>query len=143
MTHPTQADAPLDEQFDTQMEVERDPCGAFMAIQALTARAEAAEAERDAMKKLGIVEVAVRNPNVMEYMKHWEGRTEAAEAKLAVAVGLTERLLTRLREVNVCLNMARLIMEDEARQDAGEVVSETNDLIAEANDALAQIRGDG
>jgi hypothetical protein len=43
----TEASRPLDEQYDTQMEVERDPCGAYMAIQSLTARAEEAEAERD------------------------------------------------------------------------------------------------
>jgi len=30
--------------------------------------------------------VAIRNPSVMEYMKHWEGRAEAAEAKLKKAV---------------------------------------------------------
>lgn len=28
---------PLDEQYDTQMEVSRDPCGAWMAIQSLAA----------------------------------------------------------------------------------------------------------
>jgi hypothetical protein len=30
----------------------------------------------------GIIEVAVRNPNVAEYMRHWEGRAEKAEAAL-------------------------------------------------------------
>jgi hypothetical protein len=29
----------------------------------------------------GIVEIAVRNPNVSEYMNHWEGRTTKAEAE--------------------------------------------------------------
>jgi hypothetical protein len=38
------------------------------------------------MKTSGVAEVAVRNPSVMEYMKHWEFRAEAAEAKLAKAV---------------------------------------------------------
>jgi hypothetical protein len=44
------------------------------------------EAELNLMKTSGIAEVAVRNPSVMEYMKHWEGRAETAEAKLAKAV---------------------------------------------------------
>lgn len=46
-------------------------------------RIEELEAELHLMKTSGIVEVAVRNPNVMEYVRHWEGRAEAAEAKLA------------------------------------------------------------
>jgi hypothetical protein len=33
----------------------------------------------------GIVEVAARNPSVMDYMRHWEGRAERAEAQLATA----------------------------------------------------------
>lgn len=31
----------------------------------------------------GIIEVAIRNPNVAEYMRHWEGRAERAERALA------------------------------------------------------------
>lgn len=50
------------------------------------AYAEELEAELHLMKTSGIVEVAVRNPSVMEYMQHWEGRAETAEAKLAKAV---------------------------------------------------------
>ena len=46
-------------------------------------RIEALEAELHLMKTSGVAEVAVRNPSVMEYMKHWEGRAETAEAKLA------------------------------------------------------------
>ena len=34
-----------------------------------------------------IAEIAARNPSVMEYMKHWEARAEAAEAKLAEVLG--------------------------------------------------------
>ena len=43
------------------------------------------EAELHLMKTAGIVEVAIRNPNVSEYMAHWERRAEGAEAKLAKA----------------------------------------------------------
>ena len=38
------------------------------------------EAELHTMKTAGIIEVAVRNPSVSEYMGHWEGRAEKAEA---------------------------------------------------------------
>jgi hypothetical protein len=33
------------------------------------------------MKTAGIIEVAVRNPSVAEYMEHWEGRATKAEAE--------------------------------------------------------------
>ena len=49
---PALPEPPLDEQFDTQMEVERNPCGAWQAIQTLSAqlsealdRADRAEAK--------------------------------------------------------------------------------------------------
>jgi len=51
-------------------------------------RIEKLEAELHLMKTSGIAEVAARNPSVMEYMRHWEGRAEAAEDKLAKAVEL-------------------------------------------------------
>ena len=44
-------------------------------------RIEELEAEIETLTTAGIVEVAARNPNVLEYMKHWEGRAEAAEAE--------------------------------------------------------------
>jgi len=59
-------------------------------IEALADRIEELEAELHLMKTSGTIEVAVRNPSVMEYMKHWEGRAEAAEAKLAKAVEALE-----------------------------------------------------
>lgn len=43
----TKAAERLDEEFDTQIEVERNPCGAWMAIQTLSARVAELEAERD------------------------------------------------------------------------------------------------
>lgn len=55
-------------------------------------RIEELEAELHLMKTSGIVEVAVRNPSVMEYMQHWEGRAETAEAKLAKAVEALGRI---------------------------------------------------
>jgi hypothetical protein len=44
--------------------------------------AAALRAEREQWSKWNIAEIAVRNPSVMEYMKHWEGRAERAEAEL-------------------------------------------------------------
>lgn len=38
------------------------------------------------LKTAGIIEIAVRNPSVMEYMKHWEERAEKAEATTEVAL---------------------------------------------------------
>lgn len=37
------------------------------------------------LKSCGIVELAVRNPNVADWMQHWEGRAEKAEAALRSA----------------------------------------------------------
>ena len=59
----------------------------------LVDRIEELEAENNLLKTSGIIEVAVRNPRVMEYMQHWEGRAEAAEAKLAKAVEALELAL--------------------------------------------------
>jgi len=42
---------------------------------------EALQAENHLLKTAGIIEVAVRNPNVSEYMRHWEGRAEKAETE--------------------------------------------------------------
>jgi len=52
-------DRPLDEIYDTMMEVERNPTGAFMAIQALSAERYALEAEAakvDALMAAGFAE---------------------------------------------------------------------------------------
>lgn len=40
------------------------------------------EAELNMLTKSGIIEVAIRNPSVAEYMEHWEARAEKAEAQL-------------------------------------------------------------
>ena len=56
-------------------------------VESMVADYVALEAERDRLaaeleqwKTWGIIEVAIRNPSVAEYMRHWEGRTEKAEA---------------------------------------------------------------
>lgn len=39
--------------------------------------------ENEQWKTWGIIEIAVRNPNVSSYMEHWEGRATKAEAENA------------------------------------------------------------
>lgn len=41
------------------------------------------ESEIYMLTRAGIIEVAIRNPSVMEYIKHWEGRAEKAEAEVS------------------------------------------------------------
>ena len=60
--------------------------------------AQKAEAEHN-WRTWGVIEVAIRNPSVAEYMRHWEGRAESAErrvseleAKLAESSRDAERL---------------------------------------------------
>jgi hypothetical protein len=45
-----------------------------------------ARAELEMLKTAGIIEVSIRNPSVADYMQHWEGRAEKAEAELAPPV---------------------------------------------------------
>ena len=58
-------------------------CAQGEAKSATEAKLAKAEEELHMMKTAGIIEVAVRNPSVADYMQHWEARAEAAEAKLA------------------------------------------------------------
>lgn len=60
------------------------------AILALAAERDALLAETATLTNSGIIEVAVRNQNVMEYMRHWEGRAERAEAAMVARAALGE-----------------------------------------------------
>lgn len=40
----------------------------------------------ETLTKGGIIEVAIRNPSVADYMAHWEARAEKAEAALTNAI---------------------------------------------------------
>ena len=51
-------------------------------LAAATAKLEACQAELRDWRTWGVIEVAVRNPNVAEYMRHWEQRTESAERRV-------------------------------------------------------------
>lgn len=50
----------------------------------LIGRVSRAEAQVAEWGTWGVVEIAVRNPNVASYVEHWEGRTERAEAQVVV-----------------------------------------------------------
>ena len=65
-------------------------------------RIEELEAEIDMLKNAGIIEVAVRNPSVSEYMNHWEARAERAEAKLAKAVEALEECVEEI-DAYICI----------------------------------------
>ena len=62
-------------------------------------RIEELEAEIYMLKNAGIIEVAVRNPSVSEYMNHWEARAEGADAKLAKAVEPSDGARHRIMEM--------------------------------------------
>lgn len=62
----------------------------------------------------GIVEIAARNPNVLEYMRHWEGRAEKAEAALAATD-------TRIAELEAELKMER--------ERFGQIADRTNEAL--------------
>lgn len=53
------------------------------AIRTLREERDGLRHDNDMLTRGGIIEVAVRNPSVADYMTHWEGRAETAEAALA------------------------------------------------------------
>jgi hypothetical protein len=55
---------------------------AASALSSLSLRVEELEAEVHNCRTWGIIEVAIRNPSVADYMSHWERRAEKAEAEL-------------------------------------------------------------
>jgi len=75
-------------------------CEDVWGEQAMRAYALAARAERDKQwRDWCVIEVAIRNPAVAEYMKHWEGRAEAAEARvkeLEEASAMKDRIIRNL-----------------------------------------------
>jgi 8-oxo-dGTP diphosphatase len=62
------------------------------------AQKSAFEQELQQWKTWGVIEIAVRNPNVAEYMSHWEGRAEKAEAENVTLRSDREHLLALANE---------------------------------------------
>ena len=84
--------------------------------------------ELDHFTKFGIIEVAVRNPSVSEYMEHWEGRALKAEAEIA------RRALPQSQDIRALVEALRDVdvhNADELWMRAG--------LLAQAADALERL----
>ena len=80
-------------------------------VKEIVAATEQPETEIDRLKRelahltsSGIIEIAVRNPNVAEYMRHWEERAEKAEAENA-------RLREALDHVNGSVTVGTILYE--------------------------------
>jgi uncharacterized protein involved in type VI secretion and phage assembly len=125
------------------------------------ARAEAAEKrvaqwEHD-IKFWGIAEIAVRNVSVMDYMKHWEGRAEAAEqacqdhmnaiayttaqfANVARRAEAAEKERDRLREeLTKIACMANMNHDGNHLQKIARTALEANKLLARAEAAEKEL----
>ena len=93
---------------ETDSALERFPIEGAFAIfpimKKLERERDAARRENEQWTKWGTIEVAIRNPSVMESMKHWEGRAEKAEAALAERDAEIARLLKGLDAVSALIN---------------------------------------
>jgi len=73
----------------------------------LEAQLLASQAECEQWKTWGIVEIAVRNPNVASYIEHWEGRALKAEAQVAQLTRPVSDEEWQGREMHTILMMTR------------------------------------
>ena len=73
------------------------------ALRTLAAENATLRAENEVLTKSGIIEVAVRNPSVMDYIKHWEGRTEKAEAELTTLRASEAAAMERVKVLGTVL----------------------------------------
>lgn len=60
------------------------------------------------MKTAGIIEVAARNPSVMDFVEHWEGRALAAERHLAATETAYKMSMLRWDRMSDQLDVWRL-----------------------------------
>jgi len=60
-------------------------------IASLTEQVEGLRHDNEMLTKGGIIEVAIRNFSVADFMNHWEGRAEAAEFKVSRLTAEVER----------------------------------------------------
>jgi len=89
--------------------------------------------QEEQWKTWGVVEIAVRNPSVSEYMSHWEGRTTKAEAALAHkeyydAMRAREIDMSLIPEPQRPFVAALLNQRDESYTQKEETVKENNKL---------------
>ena len=88
--HDFPSDTPLDEVYDTQMEVERNPCGAWLAIhyQADTITAQAAE----------LATLKMCSDEAEREVAALRGQLAAAEARVAVLEGVAARVISLINK---------------------------------------------
>ena len=67
-------------------------------IRALLARVRELQRDVDYLTNAGVIECAIRNKSVSDYMDHWEGRTLKAEAALATAEAKRDALREQVAE---------------------------------------------
>ena len=61
-------------------------------------------------KAWSIAEIAARNPSVLEYMRHWEGRAERAEAERDQATANANQAIKELRDIRTERDTLRAIV---------------------------------
>jgi hypothetical protein len=66
--------------------------------------------ENDMLTKAGIIEVAVRNPSVSEYMEHWEARALKAEDRAAGLESRHQQLTLALAVSTVEMDVLRTLV---------------------------------
>ncbi len=71
--------------------------------------------QEEQWKTWGVIEIAVRNPNVQSYMSHWEKRTVGAEAMVE---SVHRMLADRRREIDL-LTIETDLMADWIRKHGG------------------------
>ena len=72
----------VDADFARQLETELAAMAKELAEARADTRAAKVKLELGALATAGVVEVAARNPNVAEFIRHWEGRALKAEREL-------------------------------------------------------------
>jgi len=87
-------------------------------------------------KSWGIIEVAIRNPNVAEYMKHWEGRTEKAETALKTSEEAREKAEGEHAEDLKAMEASR----DNYRSDRNQAVEETKQSEARLTEEIEKLK---
>jgi len=87
-------------------------------IRDLLAHIDGLDEELVVFSAAGVAEIAARNPSVLDYMQHWEGRATAAEAEAARLRGALELVMPMARgyanEHDVGCNRASIKQADEA-----------------------------
>lgn len=113
------------EVYDEQQELLQEMQDLRDEVDTLTAKLAEVTAELHMMKTAGVIEVAVRNPSVYEYMTHWEARAEAAEAKLAEVTAERDEHAERIDELQHACEVVSSEFERELWQSCRRLLKKT------------------